>query len=78
MASCVTTAECDRYVGCPGELVCYQQRCQPQCEGDEECGFGEECAPCRPAGSTGEGRCFGEEGGVCMVSGAQESVEEER
>ena len=62
---CVTTAECDEYVGCAEGEVCYQSRCLPECGDDEECGADELCQPCEPEDDEGS-RCQGSDTGACV------------
>ena len=67
---CVATAECDEYVGCSGEAVCYQGECRTRCDDDGDCASTEECAPCYGEGddTDGQGRCYGEEGSACVAT----------
>lgn len=63
---CVTTADCDEYVGCDDGEVCYLRQCLPYCDEDDDCDDGEQCAPCMGEDDGAEGRCMGEEGGACV------------
>lgn len=67
-SGCVTTAECDAYVGCPDGSVCYQGQCLGECEDDDECDSAESCAPCYGDGDEedGAGQCYEAQGGACV------------
>ena len=51
---CVTTAECDDVVECPGSQACYDFECKERCDIEGAiCGVEETCEPCEqddPAG----------------------------
>lgn len=67
VSGCVSTAECDEYVGCPDGAVCYQSQCLAQCDDDGDCDNGEVCTPCRGEDEDeGQDRCFGAEGNACV------------
>ncbi len=74
-SGCVLTADCDQHVGCPDDGVCYQRQCLDRCETTEDCRQGEVCEPCRPEGTTGEGRCFGDQGSACLEAAEAEEDE---
>lgn len=66
-AGCVTTAECDDYVGCADDAACYQSRCVPLCEDDGDCDGGGVCALC-DEGESATDRCFGDDGDrICVA-----------
>lgn len=61
---CVTTADCDQYVGCAEDEICFQSRCLPECDTDDDCGDNRWCAPCHS--TEGDDRCLGQQGGACI------------
>lgn len=64
---CVETAECDLYVGCPEDRVCYQSQCLPRCSDDGDCSGDEVCSPCETGDDDDDnGRCPGDEGRACV------------
>lgn len=67
-AGCVTTAECDEYIGCSDDAVCYHGECLSRCDGEEDCDDGEDCIPCGMGDSEeGPGSCPGEDDYACVA-----------
>lgn len=66
LGGCVETAECNATVSCPDQQVCYEYTCREVCETQQDCAAAESCTPCMPAGTAGEGACFGEELDACV------------
>ena len=68
LTGCVTTAQCDEFVDCPGDEVCFQSECKQRCGAQERCADDESCLPCYEEGDdrSGAGRCLGVDDHVCV------------
>lgn len=64
---CVETADCDQYVDCSEGEVCFQSRCLPECEVDEDCRDNERCARCEGDDQIEEPRCPSDDDRACVL-----------